>query len=152
MNSQQEAILKTLLSVAKHYRKKYCFPSQGHLCNLVIKYHGEIMAVRTLNRRLKELEEMGYIKRIRRHRASVEGKILFASTLYKFKGKAFNWLYSLGNLVRGLFSFFRLPKWAEYKLNQSKIYSSSGGFVSSYCGNPVEKGRASPSKASYQNP
>jgi hypothetical protein len=55
------------------------------------------------------------LERIRRHRKGVDGKIVFCSTLYKFKGKVFNYLLRIRNRVNGLFSFFRVPKWSQYK-------------------------------------
>jgi len=123
MTSRCEAVVISLLSVAKKHGKKYCWVSQNRLEELVIKYHKMAMSNRTLNRDLRWLEDNGYISRLRRIRVDPAGRMVFCSTLYKFKGKLFNWLYSVGNRVKRLFSFFRLPKWADYKLTQKRVFS-----------------------------
>jgi len=129
MNSRCEAILITLLSISKKYQKKYCVPSQVRIEELVEKYHGFDFSNRTLNRDLAILESEGYIKRVRRIRPDACGKLVFCTTLYKFTGKLFNWLYSLGNTAKKLFAFFRLPKWADHSLPKERkcVVSSSHG-------------------------
>ena len=128
MLSKQEAVLYTLLAVAKSHGKPYCYPSQAHICKLVVKFYKLRMSRRNLNRILDQLVKLKVIERIRRHRMLKSGGILFASTLYKFKGKAFNYLIALGNRVKGLFSFFRVPNWAQHRTPYSLGFGSSLGF------------------------
>lgn len=123
MTARCEAIVISLLSVAKAHKKKYCFVSQKRLEELVEKYHNLGLSNRTLNRDLRWLEDNGFISRLRRIRVGPEGKTLYCSTLYKFTGKLFNWLVYMGNRVKRLFSFFRLPKWADNQLLQKRAYS-----------------------------
>lgn len=127
MISKQEAVLYTLFAVAKSHGKPYCFPSQAHICKLVGKFYKIDMSRRTLNRVLDRMVESKLITRIRRHQMLKSGGILFASTLYKFTGKAFNFLISLAKRVQGLFSFFRVPKWAQYRTPHSLGFGSSLG-------------------------
>ena len=127
MCSQYEAVLYTLLAVAKFHRKPYCYPSQKHMCKLALQFYKVQISRRTLNRILKKLEQSKLIERIRRHREGKDGKILFSSTLYKFKGKAFNYLIALGKRVQDLFCFFRVPKWAQYRTPKSLGFSSAKG-------------------------
>jgi len=127
MSSPHEAVLYTLFAVAKFNRKPYCWPSQKHICKLLLQFYKIKISRRTLNRILKKLEQSKLIERIRRHREGKDGKILFTSTLYKFKGKAFNFLIALGKRVQDLFSFFRVPKWAQYRTPKSLGFSSSRG-------------------------
>ena len=54
----------------------------------------------------------------------IDGKILFKSTLYKFKGKLFNVLFKMKNRLNGLFSFFRVPFWSQYKTGGSQRSTS----------------------------
>ena len=133
LRSRPLVVLSALLGVAEKYKKRYCWVSQERLRQLVGEYGGIWMSRRTLNRDLRFLEDQGWIERIRRHRRGDNGKILYASTLYKFKGKVFNMLYSFGNCVKRLFSHFRVPKWAEYRLIQKQV--SSGRRLA-----PVDKG------------
>jgi len=149
MVSKQEAVLYTLLAVAKSHHKAYCWPSQGHICKLVVKFYKLPMSRRNLNRILDRLEDLKVIERVRRFRGLRDGRMLFASTLYKFKGKAFNYLIQLGNRVKGLFSFFRVPKWAQYRTPHSLGFGSSLGVGGDLRLLEKEKGRASPSKAPY---
>ncbi len=135
MQSRAEAILSSLFGVAVHYDKKYCYPSQGKLLQLLRDYHGVDISRRTLNRDLLDLVSDGYIKRLRRIRRIPSGSIQFTSTLYKFTAKAFIWLNSLARWTKKLFSTFRVPKMAHNKSSRGNEICSGS---SAACGNPVE--------------
>lgn len=127
MFSNHEAVLYTLLAVAKCHKKPYCYPSQGYICKLVKDFYKIDISRRTLNRILKKMEQSRLIERIRRHREGSDGKILFSTTLYKFKGKAFNFLIALDKRMKDLFGFFRVPKWAKYRTPKSLGFGSLMG-------------------------
>jgi len=129
MTARHEALLISLLSVAKKHKKFYCFVSQKRLEELLRDFHKMVISNRTLNRDLRWLVDNGFISRLRRIRKGPDGKPLFTSTLYKFTGKLFNWLNSIGNRVKRLFSWFRLPKMADYQLTQKQA-SCVGGLLS----------------------
>jgi len=129
MTSRCESEVMCLLGVAKKYKKFYCWVSQKRIEELLMKYHSFGISNRTLNRDLRWLEDEGYITRLRRIRVNKEGKLVFCSTLYKFTGKLFNWVNSVGNRVKRLFSHFHLPKLADYQLRQKQ--ASSYGVASS---------------------
>lgn len=126
MESQKESIIRTLFEVARKHQKAYCYPSQGRIVQLLGKYHALRISRRTLNRRLSELEAEGYFTRTRRHRQGKNGGMIFASTLYRLGGRAFNWLYGLGSLAGRLFSFYRVPKLAQYKRTSARDLASCG--------------------------
>lgn len=115
MESQMEAILTTYFAVAQKYKKPYCYQSQEHTLGLLEKYHKIDISVRTLNRRLRELEDEGYIKRTRRHKEGEDGKIVFHTTLSHLKARAFDWVSRRLMAAAKVFSFFRLPKVALYR-------------------------------------
>ena len=123
LRSRPLVLVNALLGIAQKHNRKYCWVSQKKLVELVGKFGGIWMSNRTLNRDLRFLEDGGWIERIRRHHKGPDGKILFACTLYKFKAKVFNALFSMGNSVKRLFSHFRLPRWAEYQLSQKRASS-----------------------------
>jgi DNA-binding transcriptional ArsR family regulator len=123
MTARCEAILISLLSVAQKHQRFYCWISQKRLEELVERYHKIGLSNRTLNRDLRWLEENGYISRLRRIRVGQGGKLVYCSSLYKFTGKLFNWLNSVGKRVKKLFSFFRLPKLADHCLRQKQDLS-----------------------------
>jgi len=124
MTARCESILICLLSVAKKHQKKYCFVSQRRIGELLDLYHDFGISNRTLNRDLRWLEDHAFISRVRRLRVTSSGKFVRDCTLYKFTGKLFNWLYLLGNRVKRFFSFFHLPKMADYQLKQKQASSS----------------------------
>jgi len=123
MTERCQAIVLCLVGVAKAHKKKYCWPSQKRIQELVERYEKLGFSIRTLNRDLRWLEDNGYISRLRRIRVGDDGKPVFKSTLYKFKGKLFNYLYCLGNGIKSLFSFFRVPFWAKNQLTQEQVSS-----------------------------
>jgi hypothetical protein len=144
MESRGEAILSTLFGVSLKYGKKYCYPSQGKIEQLLFDYHDIDISNRTLNRDLLVLVKERYLERVRRTKKVGRGKKEFTSTLYKFKAKAYIWVNSLRKWTEKVFSSFRLPKMADYKsIRGNEISLNAPG----QCGNPVEnllKGRASP--------
>ena len=144
MESQKEAILMTLVGVAKCHNKPYCYVSQNRQLELIKKFHSWNISRRTLNRRLKELEREGYFIRIRRHVKAIDGHLILRSTLYKFCGKLFNWLYGLRRWVQGIFAVFAVPKWAQHiSIKESKVLSDSVPNVEILWKSPY-KSRASP--------
>lgn len=81
------SIVNTIISLQKKYGKKYCFPTQEKLLFLLKEYHDVKICRRTLNRRLKKLEQGKLIKRIRRHRRGAGGMIIFKATAYYLSAK-----------------------------------------------------------------
>ena len=125
MESQKEAILNAYFGVAQKYKKPYCYPAQAYTLVLLEKYGRIRISIRTLNRRLRELEDEGYIKRTRRHREGEGGKMIFNTTLTHLKARAFDWVSrSLMKCAR-VFTFFHLPKMALYRFKTSR-YPSVG--------------------------
>jgi len=139
MESQKEAIIKTLFKVARKYQKPYCYPSQRRILQLLGKYHHIFISLRTLNRRLVDLERERYFTRVRRHRAGLGGRMVFNSTLYKLGGRAFNWVYYQGQMAARIFSFYRLPKLAQYRSSTTRDLSL-GGQVSGFVNSILQKG------------
>jgi DNA-binding Lrp family transcriptional regulator len=144
MDSQKTAILMTLLGVAKTHGKAYCWISQNRQLALLSKYHSWNISRRTLNRRLKELVEEGYIIRIRRHIRDSNGGLRFNSTLYKFTSKVFIWLKRLGSWVRKALSFGRVPAMAQHgSLREEEITQDVPSTVE-ILWKASNRGRASP--------
>jgi hypothetical protein len=117
------------------YGKKYCYPSQAKIEQLLGKFHDFEISNRTLNRDLFVLESEGYINRLRRTKPIRGRGKQFTSTLYKFKAKAYIWLNSLAKWGAKVFSLFRLPKMADYKSTEGNEIST---LVPLPCGKPVE--------------
>lgn len=84
-NTRRQAlpILAVLLGLNQKYNKLYCYPSQVKIMELLSVYQGVDIAIATLNRWLRDLEDKGYIIRVRRIKRDRVKGILFKSTLYK---------------------------------------------------------------------
>lgn len=123
MESQREAILIAYFAVAQKYQKAYCFPSQRNTLRLIKKYSKIEISLRTLNRRLRELEDEGYITRTRRHREGEKRKIVFNTTLTHLRARAFDWVSRGLQRCARIFSFYRLPKTALYRFKTARYPS-----------------------------
>lgn len=131
-------ILITLAGLAKHFEKRYCWPSQKRILALLEKFHKVSICRSTLNRGLTWLVENGYIRRKRRHRRiktsgnlGTDGHMLACSTLYQIEAKGFNYLRSLTKSILDLFSHFKVPRWDREKMlaGTSTIFKSIRKFL-----------------------
>lgn len=122
IRSQKEAIIMTLVGVAKKAKKGYCWPSQACILRLLIKYHKLVISRRTLCRRMKELEVSGWLTRIRRLARGKDGGFIKRSTLYKLCGKVYAWVGRLGRWAVSVARVFDVPKVAHnYSLRERKV-------------------------------
>lgn len=79
---EKMAITDTLHSVASRYGKTYSYPSQETILRLLKQWHGIVISLRTLNRRLAEMVQEKSLRRIRRLKTGKTGKLEFWTTLY----------------------------------------------------------------------
>ena len=125
-----QAVAETVSSVCSKYGKAYCYPSQLTILRLVKEYHDIDISLRTLNRVLRWLEDHGYFKRTRRHRAGPNGRILFATTMYELKKKLFIRLNSIKKWVDRVSSPLRVPLRSKYKSQRkNEILKEASGDV-----------------------
>jgi len=134
MVSKDQAVTLTLMEVARAHGKLYCYPSQTWILHLVKRHWDQSFCRRTLNRVLRRLEDRGVIVRVRRLRRGVCGRLVRASTLYKFTSETFKALKSLVKTLTRFRSVFHVTKEAHNKLPLSKV----SHYASPKCGNPVE--------------
>jgi len=97
-NSRRQAtpILSTLHRLNGKYGKLYCYPSQVKLMALLSAYQGIDIAIATLNRWLRDLEDKGSIIRGRRIMRDKKRGIMFKSTLYKITLRGYHGLRGTG--------------------------------------------------------
>jgi len=100
MKNVKEPILKAITYLIRMSSKKYCYPSQDTLLNLLNTHYGVKICRRTLNYHLRQLENRHFIKRVRRISRGPEGRPLFKSTLYFVKRKVFTWLKKQAEYLR----------------------------------------------------
>lgn len=118
MDWRPGAVLISLGMVGKKHGKRYAFPTQKKLVELVNEFHGFDVSERTLRREVKFLKDERWFDVVRRTRRDKCGKMVFTSNLYKFRKKFFIWLESLEKVGKVLFSHFRRPKKAVNQLHQ----------------------------------
>jgi DNA-binding HxlR family transcriptional regulator len=144
IESPLQAAAETLSSICSKYGKAYCYPSQLTIMRLVDEYHDIEISRRTLNRVLRWLEDHGYFKRTRRHRAGPDGRILFGTTMYELKKKLFIRLNSMKKWVDRVSSPLRVPIRAQYRSQRkNEILSGVSGGVEILWKSPI-KGKPSP--------
>jgi DNA-binding HxlR family transcriptional regulator len=85
----------------KKYGKKYCFPAQKTILKNLALYGQVNMSIRTLNRRLRILEDEKFIKRKRRIKKDQIRGYMFKSTLYKLTKRAYKLLYLAVARIKG---------------------------------------------------
>ena len=109
-SSLDDFVLSYLISLCRHFKKGYCYPSQKKILAFLKKDFRYICSRRTLNYHLKRLEDSGYFRRIRRHVKDKNGILIFRSTCYVVKQKAYN-------LVKYLYIRFKraLGHYKKYK-------------------------------------
>ena len=97
-NSQRQAlpILACLNALNKKYNKLYCYPSQIKRMENLSIYQRIDIAIATLNRWLRDLEDKGYIIRVQRTRKDKKLGTVFQSTLYKITVSGYHALKDAG--------------------------------------------------------
>lgn len=94
-------IINMFDKTCRKHGKKYCFPAQITILKNLAMYGQVSMSIRTLNRRLRVLEDEKYIKRKRRIKKTADGRIQFKSTLYKLTKKAYSMLWLVIARIKG---------------------------------------------------
>ena len=89
------SIIQTFIVLSREKKSKYCFPSQEKILDLLKRFYGVEISRRTLNRKLGQLEDAGYIRRIRRISRGDDGRPRFASTIYVLAKKTYKLVYSI---------------------------------------------------------
>ncbi len=123
MNDVTYAILKTYLKVAQKYKKPYCWQAQKYTLVLLAKYHQIHISLRTLNRRLRWLEDGNYIKRLQRGRRRPDGTFQPGSTLTTVLARSFWYLAREMKRTLKIFAFYRLPRMAKNMFNTTDYQS-----------------------------
>jgi len=117
------AILDTLSSIATLTKKRYCYPSQLKILELLDKYHGIKMSLRALNYYLAHMKSAGMIHTIRRYEKKDYrlGK-RFKSTAYYILDKGFKCLKTLGDKIISALRLSRVQKIANYIYTTNRVF------------------------------
>lgn len=128
LRQKESSVMHVLFKLCAWVGKAYVFPSQRRIVKLSLKWCGVGMSRRTLNRVMSSLETGHFLERVKRHQKGPSGEMIFHSTLYKLKGRAFNLLADQRSWSEKFFRVFRVPKMAQYKAlrtagNLSPVYN-----------------------------
>ena len=86
--------------LSKANGKNYCFPSQEKILKLLERFYNVSIKRRQLNYILAYLESEDFIQRKRRLKKGSDGKIIFNTTLYWLKQKAWVQLAKVYNVIK----------------------------------------------------
>lgn len=75
-------LLTLLFGLSDYHRKKYCYPAQKKILDLLWNRTALKMSIATLNRWLRVVEDEGFVRRIRRTRRDAKLGMVFQSTIY----------------------------------------------------------------------
>ena len=107
----EQALLKALFSIQEKYKKPYTFPSQLKLLQLLATYSYISISRRTLNYKLRHLQDGGYIARRRRIKRNPDGTLCLATSLYFLTKRAYSYLKGLCRWAHAILK--RRPSWAK---------------------------------------
>jgi len=89
-------LMGIMWGLSRHHGKKYCYPSQRKIMELLKKRFKIRISIATINRWLLVIEKNGYIKRTRRIRRDKKLGMVFQSTLYQITWKGYRLLVNCG--------------------------------------------------------
>jgi len=113
MTKTHEAILKMLAGFQRTFGKDYCRPPQRLMLKRLKEFHGIEISLRTLNRRLKELREWGYLWKIVRHVRGHGIKMVCRATAYYLLEKTRKYFLGLKRAAERLVVCFRVAKFGN---------------------------------------
>ena len=108
-----EALLKLMAGFNRTFGKNYCRPSQELMLLRLKEFHGIEISLRTLNRRLKELREWGYLWKIVRHIRGKGIKMVCRCTAYYLLEKTREYFLGLKRVAERLVVCFRVAKFGN---------------------------------------
>lgn len=92
-------ILSIIQGLSKFHGKKYCYPSQKKVLELLKNRLGIRISIATLNRYLRVIEDKGLLRRIRRLKRDHVKGMIFQSTIYIITYKGYTLLQNMGAMV-----------------------------------------------------
>ena len=146
MTKNHEAILKMLAGFQRTFGRNYCRPPQRLMLKRLKEFHGIDISLRTLNRRLKELREWGYLWKIVRHTRGQGIKMVCRATAYYLLEKTRKYFLGLKRAAERLVVCFRVAKFGNrLVLKEEQSFKKAHGIVEILWKSPKEQ-RLKPSQ------
>jgi hypothetical protein len=125
-------ILAIITKLCEKYERRWCYPSQETILELLERWHRVVMDRRTLNRHLNGLQHLGYIERTRRHHKARDGSLILKSTVYTITAVTAQLIHNFGAALAKLstilvhkFNPYAVPKTAQYARHEYLIKTSN---------------------------
>jgi len=123
-------ILSIIQGLSKFHGKKYCYPSQKKILELLKNRLGIKISIATLNRHLRVIEDKGLLRRIRRLRRDPVKGMIFQSTVYVICYKGYMLLTKTGVMVwKHVKKVFKKKNGIKKAPGVIKFNGSTGRFV-----------------------
>lgn len=123
-------VLSIIQGLSKFHGKKYCYPSQKKILELLEKRLGIEISIATLNRYLRVIEDKGLLRRIRRLRRDPVKGMIFQSTVYVICYKGYMLLTKTGVMVwKHVKKVFKKKKDFKKPTGVIKFNGNKGRFV-----------------------
>ena len=90
------SILCLIHGLCNYHGKMYVFPAQTRIMSLLMERFNINISRATLNRHLRDTEDKGFIKRVRRIRYDKKLGTVFKSTLYEITLSGYQYLFKCG--------------------------------------------------------
>ena len=149
MTKTHEAILKMLAGFQRTFGKNYCRPPQRLMLRRLKEFHGIEISLRTLNRRLKELREWGYLWKIVRHTKGMGIKMVCRATAYYLLEKTRKYFLGLKRAAERLVVCFRVAKFGNRLVHKEEHDLKTDVSNVEILWKSLFNERLKPSKASY---
>jgi len=117
-------VLSILWGLSIYHNKRYCFPSQNKIMELLGSRFFIRISKSTLNRWLAGMASIGLIKRVRRITYHERKGLMFKSTLYKFTRKSMILLLKIGIGIKKGWS--NVKTFLEQKKAEKESLSNEG--------------------------
>lgn len=89
-------LVALLFGLSSYHGKRYCFPAQRKILDLMWTRSALKISIATLNRWLRVVEDEGYLRRIRRIRRDPKLGMVFQSTVYVITYQGYMLLHRAG--------------------------------------------------------
>ncbi|MBA7495931.1 hypothetical protein ES702_06527 [subsurface metagenome] len=97
-------VLSVLWGLSRYHNKRYCYPSQNKIMELLGSRFFIQISKATLNRWLRSMEDTRLIKRVRRITYHERKGLMFKSTVYKFTKRSMILLLKIGIPIKKMWS------------------------------------------------
>ncbi len=107
------SVLVVILKLIEKYHRSYCWPTRLTIKKLLLKYHAIDISINAIDKHLKDLNDLNYIKSFRRYGRREDGTCFLKPSNRQFTRKGLSFLVTLG---------VKISKWLlDFIFSKNKI-------------------------------